>query len=182
MLTKKEISQGSLCAIGIIGKAFGIKGELTYNSFLRTSSDYINGSKYVVGPLETDTQIFTIEKVSKKLKGFLLKFEEVNSRSEAEKLINNFIFVPFNERKKLSKSECYIDDVIGSIVFDQHSKTLGVVKDILNLPAHQSYIVETNSGKEVLVPIVKEIVKKVEVGNKKIIISPPEGMFNGEAS
>ncbi len=180
MQTTNNISQGSLCAIGVIGKAFGLNGEVNYHSFLRTSKDYPKSSKFLVGLNEETLRTLTLTSVNQHSKNLLVKFSEISSRTEAEAIVNNFLFVSMDERKELPKGSIYIHDIIGFTVVNESKEILGEVIDVVNLPGHQAYVVKSGI-EEVYVPVVKEIVKSVNIEMKKIIISPPDGMFNGAA-
>ena len=54
---------------------------------------------------------------------------------------------------------------------------LGIVKDIYNTGANDIYSVETPGGKEILLPAIKEVIKQVDIENKKIIVHILKGLI-----
>ena len=55
---------------------------------------------------------------------------------------------------------------------------LGVVKEILSPGANDVWVVKAPRGKEHLIPYIEDIVKKVDIAQKEIIIEPMEGLLS----
>ena len=55
---------------------------------------------------------------------------------------------------------------------------LGEVTDVLHLPASPVLSVRTPAGVEVLVPFVAAIVPEVDLAGGRLVIDPPDGMFD----
>ena len=107
----------------------------------------------------------------------LTVLEGVNSINDAMLLKNKLIY--FNKADiKLPKGTMFINDLIGSLVFDiRTQKVIGEIKDVLKLPANDVYVV--NDGeREHLIPVCAEFVKEIDLENKKITINSIEGMLN----
>jgi 16S rRNA processing protein RimM len=68
-------------------------------------------------------------------------------------------------------------ELTGCRVVDENGKNFGEVNEVINNPANDLLQVMKN-GKEYLVPMVKEIVKKVDVENKRIVIEVLDGLFD----
>ena len=60
----------------------------------------------------------------------IMKFEDVDSIVEAEKLKNIPLYLPLNNLPKLEADQFYFHDVIGYTVVDETLGELGVVKEI----------------------------------------------------
>jgi 16S rRNA processing protein RimM len=58
----------------------------------------------------------------------------------------------------------------------ENGTEVGVVTDVLELPAQDTLVIETSSG-ERLVPFVTSMVPTIDIENKKLVISPPEGLL-----
>jgi len=108
-------------------------------------------------------------------KGFvILKIKDYDSISQAEELKDFFIAIPKEERMKLKKDEYYIDEVMGLEVENEEGKRLGKIIDIVRNPGNDVYVVKND--KELWVPAIKEVVKKIDLENKKIVIHMVEGL------
>lgn len=178
MQSVQKKSMGSLCAVGIMGRAFGLKGEITYRSYLRKIDDYKKGTTFFAGVDEKNVCSLTLDYASQNSKNILLKFSEINSKTEAQSVVSNFLFLPMEERVSLSKGEFFVHEIIGSTAKDEKNNILGEVVDVINLPAHKAYVVK-KGNEEYYIPAVKELVKLIDIKSNVIIFAPPEGMFEG---
>jgi len=108
-------------------------------------------------------------------KGFvILKFKDYDSISQAAELKGFFIAIPKEERMKLKKDEYYIDEVMGLEVENEDGKRLGKIIDVVRNPGNDVYVVKND--KELWVPAIKEVVKKIDLENKKMVIHIVEGL------
>ena len=53
---------------------------------------------------------------------------------------------------------------------------LGEVKDVFNTGSNDIYDVKDEGGKQILIPAIKEVIKSIDVKNKKIIVKLIEGL------
>ncbi|MGA7159878.1 MAG: ribosome maturation factor RimM [Bacteroidota bacterium] len=167
-----------LCAVGVIAKVFGVKGEVKLHSYSRSLAEFEPLLSVLVGKNEEKVVERKIEKVSTRGNDIYVKFYEVNDRNASEALVGHFLFVEETGRKRLAPGEFFVDDLIGMSVCDSGKKALGIVKDVVRYPGQDVYIVKTAIG-EVMVPAVRDIVRDVDAKNRTIIIDPPEGLFEG---
>ena len=170
-----------LCAVGVIAKAFGVKGEVKLHSYSRSHEEVEELTADLVGRTEKSVIAMTVERVTTRGSDIYIKFQEVSDRNASESLIGHFLFVEETKRKQLASGEFFVDDIIGVIVFDLHQKKLGVLIDVVQYGVQDMYIVQTGSG-DVMVPAVRSIVREVDVEKRTMTIDPPEGLFNGEAA
>ncbi|MBI3578540.1 MAG: 16S rRNA processing protein RimM, partial [Ignavibacteriales bacterium] len=71
----------------------------------------------------------------------------------------------------------FIDDIIGMTVVSEEGEPIGTVKDILQTPANDVWVVQ-NGTKEVLLPAVKEVIKTVDLKRKEVVIHVMEGLLD----
>lgn len=109
----------------------------------------------------------------------LIQFEEWNRIEEVERWRDAELWVPITEAAlgDLEEDEFYFHQIIGCGVQTTDGRNLGKIKEILRYPANDVWVVEASeSGKEILLPGVKEIVKKVDLEKRKIMIEWMEGL------
>jgi 16S rRNA processing protein RimM len=70
----------------------------------------------------------------------------------------------------------YYHEIKGFQVVDQNHGNIGVIDDILELP-HQSLFQIRHGEKEILIPIVDEIIQKVDRRKKLLLIEAPAGLI-----
>lgn len=152
--------------IGQITKPHGVKGEVKIfpltddvRRFRKLKTVFIEDKevKVVWFKLQADRVI--------------LKFEGIETMDEAEKLRNKYLKVKREDAIKLPKDTHFVVDLIGCKVYDAEEKEIGEVFDIIKTPANDVYWVK-NGKKEVLIPVLKDIVYDIDIENKKITIKP----------
>ncbi len=156
--------------IGKIVNTFGIKGEVKVTpytddieQFKKIKSIYVNNTLMQVQSAKFQKNVV------------ILKLKDVDDMTAAENLRNSIIEAK-RSKKKLPENTYYIADLIGLDVYTDEGTLLGKVKDIYNTGANDIYSIETES-KEVLLPAIKEVIKQIDIENKKIIVHILKGLL-----
>lgn len=110
---------------------------------------------------------FVVEEVHKKKGKLLLKIKGFNSSNDAKIFLGKKIFIDENDSVKLSKNTFFIHDIIGSGVF-KNKIHLGSVEDVLILPANDVYVVSDDKNRKILIPAIKDYIKKIDPVKKRI--------------
>jgi 16S rRNA processing protein RimM len=106
----------------------------------------------------------------------VLFLEDVSDRTQAESLVKAILLVETSSDALPEEPEAwYHHQLVGldAFVADQ---LVGVVARVDHLPAQDLLAIETSQG-EILVPFVKQIVPDVDIENRRVVITPPEGLF-----
>jgi 16S rRNA processing protein RimM len=116
----------------------------------------------------------------------VLKFAGVDTISDAELLRGREVAVPRDQRAALDDDSVYISDLIGCQVFDvndQEMKAIGEIADVDREITSTPLLVLRPAGssakasEELLIPFVKAYLRRVDVENKRIEMSLPEGLL-----
>ena len=108
----------------------------------------------------------------------VLKFESVNCREDAARLTNRELAVGADQLVELPPDSYYTFDLVGCEVFEAMSgKQIGKLIDIQRYPASDVYVIETDGGKDLLVPAVRQYIVKVDIERRRIEIEPG-GLFD----
>jgi 16S rRNA processing protein RimM len=161
--------------IGNILKPHGIRGEV---KVLPVSPDpgRFYDLDYVY--IQTDqTQRYVIEHRRVTGEFVFLKFCEVNSRTEAEELRGKEILISKDHLIELDTNEYFVHDLVGCMVIDENSNPIGKVIEVMQQSSNDIYVVKDARANEYLIPAIGEVVKKVDVKDKKIVIHPMEGLI-----
>lgn len=163
--------------IGVISSTHGIKGEV---KVYPTTDDVNRFKKLKEVYLDTGKEKLTLHPESVKFfKQFvILKFKEFNNINEIEQYRNKSLLVDRQNAVKLRKDEYFIADLIGLKVMTDEGARLGVLKDVLQTGANDVYIVETQEGKEVLLPAIKECVLKVDMEAGEVLVHVMPGLLD----
>ena len=104
-----------------------------------------------------------------------MKFEGVGSREEAE-TIRGTLFIPAEAARELDEGEFWEHDIVGCDVVLVDGTHVGTVAAVVAGPAQDLLEVDTERGSR-LVPFVAEIVHRVDPTTRRVVVEPPEGLF-----
>ena len=88
-----------------------------------------------------------------------------------------------DQAQPLEEGEYYIADLIGCLVVCAQDsqclpgRELGIVKDVLQTGANDVYAVETPSGEEVLLPVIPDCIRNVDIENGVITVNVMKGLI-----
>jgi len=166
-----------LYAVGRIVKAHGIKGDVVVTPMTNSLQRFAKLKRVFIGRASKDVRPVRIESVSVGGRGVRLKFAEIEDRTAAEGLRGEIVFVDKQERVRIPKGTFFIHDVIGLRVVDEEENNVGVVKDVLQLPAHDIYVIDSR-GREVMVPAVKEFIKLIDISTGTMKVKLIDGLVD----
>lgn len=164
-------------AVGRIGPARGVRGDVFVEPWTdEPDSRFAPGTVLrtdptAVGPLTVSTSSSAGGKL-------VVHFEGVERRERAEELRGVRLVVAATERPPLKDpDEFYASDLIGLEVTDMSGQPLGPVRDVINV-AGADYLVLDVAERERLVPFVAAIVPMVDLAAGRVVIDPPDGLFD----
>lgn len=161
--------------IGKIINTHGIKGEVKVFPL----TDNIDRFDYLKVAYIGEKKIkVEIEKVKYHKNLAILKFKEYNDINEILFLKDSFIYVDEEGKVVLPDNHFFIYDLLESQVFDLESNLIGNIVDVIQGASNDVYVVRNfENNKDYLIPAVKQFIKDVNIIDKKIVISPIEGMI-----
>lgn len=124
---------------------------------------------------------FFIEKVLHLKNSAAVKFRNFDSDKDVSFLIGKKMFVDNESLVKLSENTYFIHDLIGSSVFRNNAQ-VGLLTDVLVLPANDVYVITETSGKELLIPAIKDYIESFDPQNKILVIKPGDDIYDEEFS
>jgi 16S rRNA processing protein RimM len=164
--------------VGRIAKAHGIGGEVSVE--VRTDDPdhrFAVGERIDTDPPERGPLV--VKGVRWHAGRLLVRFAGVDSRTAAEALRATMLVADSATSLPPVESDEYWDhDLIGLEAVDADGATIGRVTDVLHPPGSALLVLEGAGGREVLVPFVAEIVPSVDLGTRRAVVVPPEGLFD----
>ncbi len=123
-------------------------------------------------------QPMTVTSASVQKNTVLMKFEGVDTPEAADALRNAVLYMNRAD-VELDDDTYFIQDLIGMQVQDADSgKIYGTLTDVLQTGANDVYEVTPEEGKTLLVPVIPEVVLKVDFDSDIVRIRPLEGLFD----
>ena len=162
--------------IGQIVNTNGLKGVVKVNPFTDDISKF-EDLKYVYIQLKNELKKVKIEQVRYNKNQVLVKLEGIDSIEEAEKYRNFYLKTEKESQEDLGEDTYYIVDLIGLDVYSDKNEYLGKIEDVFPTGSNDVYVVKDNLGKQILIPAIADVVKEVDLKNKKMIINLIPGLI-----
>jgi 16S rRNA processing protein RimM len=167
---------GALLAIGSVVKAFGIRGDIVVSPMTNDARRFKTLKHVFIGRDEATASETQVLHVTLDHRGVRMQVASVTDRTSAENLVGAILFVKEKDAVRPPKGSFFIHDVIGLRVIDEKGKAVGILKDVLRLSPNDVYVVEKD-GKEILLPAVKEFVKRIDIEGGTMSVQLIEGMI-----
>lgn len=163
--------------IGQIVSTHGIKGEVRLNPWC-DSPEFVKKFKTLY---RDDNGGNPFKMVSCRAHGnvAVLKLAGVDTVEEAQALRNTVLYMKRTD-VNLPDGKWFVSELIGCTVldYDDNSVCYGKITDVASGNANDVWYIETTSGKEVLIPAIKDVVIKCDVAADVVYIRPLRGLFD----
>lgn len=161
--------------VGKIVNTHGIRGELKIQPWC-DGVDFIKQLDTLYLD-ENGANALKIVSVREHKNCAVVRFSGIDNIDTAEKYKNRVLYCNRDDAE-IDENSNYIQDIIGCIVIDAENGTqYGKVLDVLNYGASDILEIE-NNGKKSYVPLIEDIVKKIDCENSVIEIIPMKGLFD----
>ena len=162
--------------IGQIVNTSGLKGVIKVKPFTDDIAKF-NDLETIYISVKKELKEFKIEQVRFSKNMVFLKLEGIDTIEEAEKYRNLYLKIKRDKDEKLDKDTYYIVDILGCKVYTDEQKELGIVEDVFETGSNDVYVVKDETGKQILLPAIKEVIKNIDIDNKTIIVHLLEGLI-----
>lgn len=162
--------------IGQIVNTFGIKGMVKIKPFTDDITRFDDLKKVYVQTNKIKKQ-YEIEDVKYHKDMVLIKFKGIDKIEEAELLRNSYLKVDRKDEPELEEGTYYIVDLLGLDVYSDKGELLGKLDDIFNNGSTDIYVVKNELGKQLLLPAISDVIKEINLEEKKIVIHILKGLI-----
>jgi 16S rRNA processing protein RimM len=163
--------------LGYIAKVHGLHGEVGVVLDVDYPEDYEDLKHVFVEQKSRLVPLFIEHFVLQHNNKVLAKFEEYDTVEDAGKLVGAALYLPTTALEPLGDDQFYYHELIGFEVLDENLGIIGEVKVIYDLET-QDLLGVDHQGKEVLIPIQDQILKKVDKTAKKVYCHLPNGLLD----
>lgn len=120
----------------------------------------------------------TIESVRRHKNFILLTFEGMDNINMVEHFKEGLLKVTKDQMTDdlLQENEFFFHEIIGCEIVSEEGEKIGVVSDILQTGANDVWVVK-GAKKEHYIPYIEDIVKEINVDDKRIVIHVMDGLL-----
>lgn len=181
--------QPAFLVVGQINKVHGIRGEVFIWPLTdRPDSTFTAGARFRVAAErrggrsggevpDEDLPPLVAASVRPFQKGFLVGFQGVATRNEAEELRGRYLLKPFDEVEPLHPDEVFYHQLLGARVETMDGTVVGTVQEVFSL--EPTDLLEVRTGdRTVLIPFTRHVVVQVDREARVLRIDPPDGLLD----
>ena len=167
--------------VGRIAKAHGITGEVVVEVRTDDPDDRfaIGNRLRLTNPrrgLDREVSIVAARPHSGRL---LLRLDGVTDRDGADALRGSLFVVDTADLPPIEDPDEFYDHQLeGLVARTVDGDLIGTVTEVLHTPGGELLSVRSESGAEVLVPFVSDIVTEVSLSEGVVTVDPPEGLLD----
>ena len=169
--------------VGRIGRPHGIRGEILVqletdhpeSAFAPGVVLFLAGSE--AGVPEEGIPPLEVESGRPVRAGYLVAFEGIETREEAELLRGRFLLRDFADVPPLDPGEVFHHQLLGLSVTTVEGAHLGTVREVYDLAPVE--LLEVRDGaRETMIPFRKEIIREVDLEGGRIVVELPDGWLD----
>ena len=164
--------------LGYVAKLHGFKGEVSLFLDVTDPSTYSELKIIYLEVLPEQLVPFSVLKIKSMNKGFaVVQLNGIDSEAKAKEILRKKAYLPLKLLPELGDREFYDHEIIGFKVIDVTHGSIGFAQQVIDLTANPLLQIDWN-GKEVLVPLFKGLVQRVDRNTKQLTIDLPPGLLD----
>ncbi|MBR5429004.1 MAG: 16S rRNA processing protein RimM [Firmicutes bacterium] len=157
--------------VAVVIAPHGINGAVSAESYSDNPRRFAPGAELTTA----QGQVMRIVSASPHKGRLLLCLAGVSDRTAAEKLRGLRLYVDQSEVEPLPEGSWYWFQLLGLTVRDANGP-LGEITDVLTYTANDVYVVRREDGRELLLPALRSVVKRVDIASGVMEVELPEGL------
>lgn len=122
---------------------------------------------------------FLVEDLRQSKKSSQIKFKRFNSLRELQILLGRDVFISGKNLTQLPKGSYFIHDLI-DVEVHRDNIILGRIREVMNLPANDVFVIVDDEGNELLIPFVLDFIEQLDLKNKKLILKSGVGEYEDD--
>lgn len=167
-------------AVGRARRAHGVHGDVLVEIVTDFPERMVPGITVGFGDAQPE-RFLPVHAVRHHKGAWLLALDGVTRREDAESLAPSWVFLAAQARSSLPDNYYYEHELVGCRCRAPGGADLGRVVELLDMGGGMLLRVESDEGREVLVPFRTPIVVRVDLNDGIIDLDPPGGLFTGDA-
>ncbi len=94
----------------------------------------------------------------------------------AGELIGKMVWARKDQLPPLEEGEYYWADLVGMRVYLKDGHSIGIIEQVFNFGSNDIYLCKDGNS-EVLIPATEEVIDRVDLEGKRMVIQEVEGLF-----
>ena len=166
-----------LIVIGHVIRPQGLTGLLRIVSYAQSGETFLEAGSVFLKTGKNELYEKGVDSIQAHRSFFYLRLSGLDSAEQAEAFRGAEILISKDSLKKEDEDEFFWHELLGMEVYLTTGEYLGVVREIFPTGSNDVYVVE-HEGKEYLIPAIHQVVREMDVSQRRMVISPMKGLLD----
>lgn len=172
---QEKMRMDELLKVGVIANTHGVRGELKVFPTTDDPKRFLELDQVILDTGKSKERM-EIEKIRFFKNMVILKFKGLDDINDALALRKMELFVTRDQAVPLGENEYFIADLIGLSAVSDEGEELGKLSDVISSAANDIYVITKEGAPDLLVPAIKQCIKKVDMERGSIEIHLLKGL------
>ncbi len=168
--------------MGRVQKPHGLRGECKVIPETDDPGRFADLEEVFVGRTALEATSYNVvsarEHSTRRGTVILVRLEGVETVEAASTLTGSSVFALAGDLPPLADGEFFLHDTVGLSVSTDDGTNIGTVRDVLELPGSNVYVVKRPGRQDALIPAVPAFIKHVDVAASQMVLSPIDGLLD----
>ena len=164
-----------LLEVGKIVNTHGLRGEVKVGTW----TDYpevFEDIDFVYVKKKSEYERLDVKGIKYQKNNLIVRFSQITDINMAEKYKNQVIYAEREILGELPEGVYYIADLIGLDIVTEDGEKIGTVSDVFNTGSNDIYEVKREGKKNLLLPVIDDVVLNIDVEGGKITVRMMDGL------
>lgn len=162
--------------VGTIFRKHGLRGEVKVYPLTDSPRRFLDFAEVVIEAPGGARFSVEIDRVRFQKGRVILHFAGKDRLEDVETFLRGRILIPRLQAQTLPEGRYYHADILGISVITEEGVVLGKIAEILETGSNDVYVVRKGK-KEILIPAIEEVVRRVDLQKGEMIIHVMEGLL-----
>lgn len=162
--------------IGVIGRTHGLDGTVVLVDALTLPQALAPGTRIGIGFSKDFVTMYTVAEFAATPHRTTLRLTECTTAEAAVALADQAVYASSADVGVDDEDRHRIGDIEGCSVVTTEGETIGEVTDVWLMPANDVWVVTTPDGSTIPLPVVDEVIKHVDIPQRRIIVELLPGL------
>lgn len=168
-----ESTPDDFLVIGRVARPWGLRGDLKIQVLSDIPDRFERLARVFIDRVPYSVVVSRVEGNG----AARLVLRGIRSREAADSLRGQFVEIPAAEAGDLPEGVYYHFQIVGLRVVDEDEKPLGTIVEIVPTGANDVYVVRPETGPDILVPAIDEVIQGIDLKQGNVTVRIIEGLL-----
>lgn len=156
--------------LGVVARSHGLDGTLVLSDVVALPSPLRPGQNVAIGYSREFTTVHRVVEFTHSEYRTTLRLADVTTAEAAARFIDQAVYVSANDVGIDSSLRYRIGDIEGCAVIDESGEQLGLISDVWLMPANDVWVITTNTGSTIPLPVIDDVILSVDPSKRVITV------------